>query len=312
MTPRLGTAVAIGNFDGIHLGHQKIIEMTQQLASQYQYTPVMLTFDPYPQQYFHPEKPVPRLTTLREKVDIIRRFDCFVPQEDVTFAMMPGTLSELLVYALPFDQALAQYSPEYFIQEILIKKLKAKMIIVGEDFRFGYQRKGDVKLLQSISEFKTQIISPVMLEGERISSTRVRHSLREGNLELAQKLLGRYYSMTGRIVRGNQRGRQLGFPTANIAMNKRIPPIRGVFAVKVSIDDKSYSAVANIGSRPTVDGMHEFLEVYIFDFGQDIYGKYINIEFIQKIRDEMKFNSLDELKQQIAKDAVAAKEVLCI
>jgi len=284
-----GTAVAIGNFDGVHLGHQKIIQITQQLADQHQYTSAMLTFEPYPQQFFHPEKPVPRLTTLREKIKL-------TPVE--------------LIYALPFDQTLSQYSPEFFIEEILIKKLNAKIIVVGEDFRFGYQRKGDVKLLQSMPEFKSQIISPVMLEGERISSTRVRHALQDGNLELAQKLLGRFYSMTGRVVRGSQRGRQIGFPTANIALHKRIPPVRGVFAVKVKIDDQSYSAVANIGSRPTVDGTREFLEVYIFDFDQDIYRKYINIEFIQKIRDEIKFNSLDELKQQIARDVVAAKGIL--
>lgn len=283
------TAVAIGNFDGIHLGHQKIIDITQQFADQDQYIPVLLTFEPYPQQFFHPEKPVPRLTTLREKMNLIHINH---------------------IYALPFDQTLSQYSPEFFIQEILINQLKAKIIIVGDDFRFGYQRKGDVKLLQSIPEFKSQIISPIMLEDERISSTRVRHALKDGNLALAQKLLGRYYSMTGRVVRGNQRGRQIGFPTANIALHKRIPPVRGVFAVKVKSDDQSYSAVANIGTRPTVDGTREFLEVYIFDFDRDIYGKYINIEFIQKIRDEIKFNSLNELKQQIAKDVVGAKEIL--
>lgn len=283
------TAVAIGNFDGVHLGHQKIIDITQKLAAQDQYIPIMLTFEPYPQQFFHPEKPVPRLTTLREKMNLININH---------------------IYAMPFDHALSQYSPEYFIQEILINKLKAKIIIIGDDFRFGYQRKGDVKLLQSIPEFKSQIISPIMLEDERISSTRVRHALMDGNLKLAQKLLGRHYSMTGRVVRGNQRGRQIGFPTANIALHKRIPPLRGVLAVKVKMDDQNYSAVANIGSRPTVDGTREFLEVYIFDFDQDIYGKYINIEFIQKIRDEMKFNSLDELKQQIARDVIAAKEIL--
>ena len=288
------SAVAIGNFDGIHLGHQKIIEITKNLADQHQYIPIMLTFEPYPQQFFHPEKPMPRLTTLREKMNIINQ------------------LNINNIYALPFDQALSQYSPEFFIQETLIKKLKAKYIIVGEDFRFGYQRKGDVKLLQSILEFNTQIISPVVLDGERISSTRVRHALMDGNLELAQKLLGRNYAMIGRVVRGSQRGRQLGFPTANIALNKRIPPIWGVFAAHIKIDHNIFSGVANIGSRPTVDGTREFLEVYIFDFDQDIYSKYINIEFIQKIRDEIKFSSLEELKQQIARDVIAAKEICSV
>jgi riboflavin kinase/FMN adenylyltransferase len=281
------SVVAIGNFDGLHLGHQKILEVTQNIATQLNYIPVLLTFEPYPQQFFHPEKLVPRLTTLREKINIIQR--------------------GIIFYALPFDRSLALYTPEKFINEILIQTLNAKVIVVGEDFRFGHQRSGDIKLLKAYLDTQSQ--EAVLLDGERISSTRVRHALSGGDLNFAKRLLNRNYSITGRVVRGSQRGRLLGFPTANIALNKRIPPLMGVYAVKTN---GQYPGVANIGSRPTVDGngTRIFLEVFIFDFDQDIYGKYITVEFIHKIRDEKRFESVDALKVQIAEDVVAAKGLL--
>jgi riboflavin kinase/FMN adenylyltransferase len=284
---------AIGNFDGLHLGHQKILDMTQRMALENNCIPVLVTFEPYPYQFFYPEKKRPQLTTLREKINFMQQKSCFMP--------------EGMIYALPFDQSLALSSAEKFIREILLQKLKTKIVIVGEDFRFGYQRTGDVKLLKSCVE--TCSLEPVMSESARISSTRVREALSRGDLISAKKLLGRAYTMTGRVIRGHQRGRQLGFPTANIALSRRVPPLKGVYAV--TAQGRHYG-VANIGTRPTVDGADTFLEVYLFDFNQDIYGQYLTVEFLHKIRDEKRFESLGALKAQIAEDVSAAKKLLLL
>lgn len=265
------TAVAIGNFDGIHLGHQALLKNADSV----------LTFDPYPQAYFHPERKMPRLTTLREK---IRLFENFGIKK---------------VYAIPFDKKFSLLSPEDFI-----KTLKVKKVIVGEDFRFGYQRMGDIALLKQ--HIETEIISSVLYEGIKISSTRVREAFFHHDLPLVKKLLGRNYSMIGRVVKGDGRGKQLGFHTANIALHNRLPPLRGVYAVKIN---KTLSGVANIGSRPTVDGTREFLETHIFDFNKDIYGAYIEVEFLQKIRDEQKFDSLNALQEQIKLDVQLARDI---
>jgi riboflavin kinase/FMN adenylyltransferase len=279
--------VAIGNFDGVHLGHQKLLEEVRNISCENKFTSVLLTFEPYPQEFFCPDNLIPRLTSLREKINFIKKIN-------INY-----------IYALPFNQSLSLYSPEQFIEEILINKLNAKYIVVGEDFRFGYQRKGDIKLLASF--LNTKIISPVMLENERISSSLIRQKLSNGNLESAQKLLGRRYSLIGRVVHGDQRGRTLGFPTANISLKKRIPPLKGVFAVRVNGE---YLGIANLGTRPTVDGKSLFLEVHLFDFNKDIYGQYLEVEFIQKIRDEMRFDSLDQLKKQIEDDVSQVRKIL--
>lgn len=281
------SVVAIGNFDGVHLGHQKLLEKVKDLSRQHHLTSLLLTFEPYPQEFFNLNNLIPRLTSFREKTCITKK------------------MGIEKTYPLHFNKELSLYAPEQFIEEVLIKKIKAKYIVVGEDFHFGHQRKGDVKLLSSY--FDTKIISSVMLEGERISSTLIRQKLLAGDLEAAQKLLGRRYSVIGRVVRGDQRGRTLGFPTANISLKKRIPPINGVFAVKVN---EEHFGVANLGTRPTVDGKKMFLEVNIFDFNKDIYGQYLKVEFVQKIRDEMRFDSLGQLKKQIEDDANQARKIL--
>lgn len=264
------TAVAIGNFDGVHLGHQALLKNAD----------TVLTFEPYPQAYFHPERKMPRLTTLREKLKLFESFGI------------------KKVYALPFDKKFSLLSPENFIT-----MLRTQKIIVGEDFRFGFQRTGDAELLGQY--IPTEIIQPVLYEGLKISSTRVREALANSDLDVVKKLLGRNYSMIGRVVKGAGRGRQLGFHTANILLHKRLPPLRGVYAVKIN---KILRGVANIGSRPTVDGTREFLETHIFDFDQDIYGKYIEVEFIAKLRDEKKFESLNALQEQIKLDIQLARD----
>jgi len=268
--------VAIGNFDGLHLGHQALL----QKAS------VVLTFEPYPQVYFHPERKIPRLTTLREKAHLLEKMG---PQ---------------MLYALPFDQTMAQLPPERFIQTILMNQLQAEKIIVGEDFRFGYQRQGNIETLKNYLD--VDVISPVLYQQKRISSTWVRESLQTGDVNTVKDLLGRYYSMIGRVVRGDGRGRKLGFHTANISLQKRLSPLLGVYAVKVN---HTLKGVANIGSRPTVDGTRHFLEVHLFDFDKDIYGEYIEVEFVHKIRDEKKFDSLNALQEQIKLDIQLARDL---
>ncbi len=270
------TVVAIGNFDGLHLGHQALL----QNAS------VILTFDPYPQAYFHPERKIPRLTTLREKSSILEKF------------------SPELIYALPFNHHLAHLSPSQFIEEILLKKLNAKKVIVGNDFKFGYQRKGTIETLKNYLE--VEAVSPVLYQDKRISSTWVRETLAKGDVNTAQYLLGRYYSMIGRVVKGDGRGRQMGVRTANISLQKRLPPLRGVYGVNIIGIGRG---VANIGSRPTVDGTRNFLEVHIFDFNRDIYGEYIEVEFTHKLRDEKKFDSLNDLQEQIKLDIQHARDL---
>lgn len=271
------TAVAIGNFDGIHLGHQALLKNAD----------AVLTFEPYPQAYFHPERKIPRLTSLREKLQLCEQ--CGVNT----------------VYAVPFDKNFSLLSPKDFIQAVLIKTFGAKKIIVGEDFRFGYQRAGDTELLSQY--ISTEIIQPVLYKNIKISSTRVRQALESGDLNLAKNLLGRNYSMIGRVIKGDGRGRQLGFHTANISLHKRLPPLRGVYAVKIN---NRLKGVANMGSRPTVDGTRDYLETHIFDFNQDIYGQYIEVEFIDKLRDEKKFESLNALQEQIKLDIQLARDKL--
>ncbi|MDX2163833.1 MAG: bifunctional riboflavin kinase/FAD synthetase [Gammaproteobacteria bacterium] len=268
--------VAIGNFDGLHLGHQALL----QKAS------VVLTFEPYPQTYFHPERILPRLTTLREKSHFLEK-------------MGPQAL-----YALPFDQNTAKLLPDDFIQKILISQLHAEKIIVGEDFRFGYQRQGDINTLRNYIDL--DVVNPVLYQQKRISSTWVRECLQTGDVNTVKDLLGRYYSIIGRVVKGDGRGRQMGFHTANISLQKRLPPLLGVYAVNIN---HTLKGVANIGSRPTVDGRRHFLEVHIFDFDKDIYGEYIEVEFVHKIRDEKKFDSLNALQEQIKLDIQLARDL---
>jgi riboflavin kinase / FMN adenylyltransferase len=285
------TVVTMGNFDGVHLGHQALLNQTRSLAKSQQLNSCLLMFEPYPQAFFHPERNIPRLTTLREKMFVLSAFEID------------------MIYALPFNAQISNYSPHEFIDKILLQQLQAQAIVVGEDFHFGHLRAGNVSTLQAIKQFTTYIVPPAMIEGLKISSTRIRNHLQNSDLDNAKALLGHDYFMIGKVVKGDKRGRKLGFPTANISLKKRLPPIRGVYAVKVyGAMSEVLTGVANIGTRPTVDGAHPVLEVHIFDFTQEIYGKYLRVEFINKIRDEKRFTSLDELSSQIAKDVAIARE----
>ena len=285
------SVIAIGNFDGVHLGHQKILQRAVEIAKDIKAVPLVLTFEPYPQQYFHPESSAARLSNLREKINSII-----------------NAVNINHIYILKFNKYLSLYSPEEFIQSILRQKLNASYIIAGEDFRFGRERQGDVNFLKKF--IPVEIMTGIFYQAKRISSTWMREVLKNADFKKVKNLLGREYSMIGRVIKGQQRGRQLGFPTANIALKSRVPPFTGVYAVKIKNQYNHFlgNGIANLGTRPTVHHDNKiFLEVHLLDFNQDIYGQLLEIIFVAKIRDERRFESLQALQQQIRQDVITAK-----
>jgi len=290
-----GCVVTIGNFDGIHLGHQAVLGELAEKAAEMGLPSVVMLFEPHPQEFFDVEYAPARLTRFREKVQMLRRL----------------AVDRLL--CVRFDEKFAEITAQAFIQQVLIEKLGVRYLIIGDDFRFGYGRKGDVDMLRAAGEtagFQVINMRTFSVDGERVSSTRIRAALKIGELNVAEKLLGRSYRMSGRVVQGDQRGRTIGFPTANIYLHRKVSPITGVFAVQVfGLDDEPLQAVANIGTRPTVDGKKCLLEVHLLDFDQDIYGRHVQVMFLRKLREEQRFESLDDLKQQIRRDVQAARDI---
>ncbi|NKB77240.1 MAG: bifunctional riboflavin kinase/FAD synthetase [Gammaproteobacteria bacterium] len=295
-----GCVLTIGNFDAVHVGHQKILQQLVIQGKKLELPVVVMTFDPTPQEYFQRDNAAARLTTIGSRFFQLR--ECGVD----------------IMLALKFDQLIAQTSADDFIEDYLFNTLNVKYLLVGDDFRFGAGRKGNYDLLVNASEkfnFQLGRFDTVIhqdsgdedQERRRVSSTYVRELLREGDMQEASKLLGRNYSMVGRVLHGDKRGRQWGFPTLNLAVT-RTPPMMGVYAVRViGIESGALSGVANLGRRPTVDGLKMLLEVHLFDFSKEIYGKRVCVEFMSKIRDEQKFDSFDALKVQIAKDSQTAR-----
>jgi riboflavin kinase/FMN adenylyltransferase len=285
----------IGNFDGVHLGHQAILRQLMRQAQQRQVSAVVIIFEPQPQEFFAPQQAHARLTRLREKLMVLRRYG-------VT-----------RVLCLHFNTQLAVLSAQAFIEKILVQGLQIQHLVVGDDFRFGNDRQGDFELLQQTGQqygFTVENQHTFIIDGERVSSTRVRQALEQGDISTAQQLLGRPYTLCGRIRYGQQRGRSIGFPTANIFLHRQISPLTGVFAVTLhGIYSQPLPGVANLGTRPTVDGSQFLLEVHLFDFQKTIYGQYVEVEFIRKLRDEQRFNSFAALKQQIMQDVQVAKAV---
>lgn len=279
------SAVAIGNFDGLHLGHQALLTKLNGFSQTHDVLPTVMTFEPHPREYFTPKDAPTRLCSLREKLE-------YFSESGVA-----------RVYICQFNADFAKVSAEDFMQAILRNALNAQSVLVGEDFRFGAKRAGSVDDFQKAG-FNLLTLPQVNLQGARVSSTRVREALNAGLLTEAATLLGRPYSMSGKVVHGAKRGRQLGFPTANVHMRHERPALTGVYAVKLD----GLNAVANLGVRPTIAGIAKLLlEVHILDFNQDLYGKHVRVEFLHKIRDEMKFDGLDALKRQIAKDVLVAR-----
>lgn len=291
-----GCVLTIGNFDGLHLGHQQVIDKLADKGRQLNLPTVAMVFEPQPLEYFLADHAPSRLTRLREKA--------------IQFAKSP--IDALLV--LPFNRKLADYDAEQFISEILVKHLKVKHLVIGDDFHFGKARRGNFAMLQSKGQafgFSVENSVSFELSGLRISSTLIRDALGDGQLAEAKQMLGRDYSVCGRVAHGDKRGRQLGFPTANIEMLRRNTPMAGVFAVTMTgLDGKTYQGVANLGNRPTFDGgAKAVLETHLFNFSGDIYGRYVEVHFKAKIRDEIRFANFEALQAQIKLDVQAAQQI---
>lgn len=288
-----GCVATIGNFDGVHRGHQVILQRCRDLAEAQNLPLLVITFEPYPEEFFVRGSEPPRLTRFREKLALLE-------EQGVN-----------RIFCLRFNQHLANMPAEEFIQQVLVNGLGVRHLVVGDDFRFGRQRQGDFAMLCQAGEahgFAVENTPTVSVEADRVSSTRVRQALQDGRLEQAQQMLGRPYFICGHVAHGDKRGRTIGFPTANIHMHRKVVPLRGVFAVSVDgLGDSPLSGVANIGVRPTVDGSQMLLEVHLFDFEQQIYGRHVQVNFHQFIRSEKKFDGLEALKQQIAADSEAAR-----
>lgn len=291
-----GSVVTIGNFDGMHQGHQVILNTVKAQAKKANLPSVVVLFEPQPAEFFNPVLAPVRLMSFREKMTYLKAY-----QIDI-------------VLCLRFNTLLSCYSSDRFIQDILINTLNTKWITIGDDFQFGHHRQGNFSTLKAAGRqhgFDVVALSTqIGCDQKRISSTKVRDLLKAGQLGAVKAALGRPYSLSARVIKGDQRGRTIGVPTANMALKREHPPIMGVYAVQVTGLDKGYYGVANVGYRPTVNGQAYLLEVHIFDFDQDIYGTYLNVHFIEKIRDEKRFDSFDALKRQIYQDISIARNVL--
>jgi len=289
-----GCVVTIGNFDGVHLGHQAVLGQLAEQAKAIGLPTTVVTFEPQPQEFFAPSKAAPRLTRFREKYQALKRY------------------SVDRILCLRFDQQFASMSAEAFIEQVLVQGLDVKYLVIGDDFQFGKGRQGNFELLCEAGKklgFPVVNMHTFNIEGERVSSTRIRNALKQGDLVLAEQLLGRTYRMCGRVAHGDKRGRTIGFPTANIHLHRKTSPVQGVYAVEMfGIKGEPVLGIANVGNRPTVDGTRSLLEVHLFDFNEEIYGSYVHVNFVHKIRNEMKFDSFEVLKEQIKKDEKQARE----
>lgn len=281
-------ALAIGNFDGLHMGHQALLSKTIEVAKAQQLKPAVMTFEPHPREFFTPQNAPARLSSLREKLEYFEEAGI----EDV--------------FVLRFNQTFSAITAKAFMHEVLREKLNANAILVGGDFCFGAKRQGNVQDLIDAG-FDLIDFPQIEVDGMRVSSTLVREALAVGNFNQAYRYLNRPYSVSGKVVHGAKRGRKLGYPTANVHMRHERPAFTGVYAVKLD----GRSGVANLGVRPTIAGIPKLmLEVYIFDFNGDLYDQHVHVEFFHKIRDEAKFDGLDALKKQIALDVESAKYFL--
>lgn len=288
-----GTAAVIGNFDGVHRGHQALLTALRNMASQAKLPMLVIVFEPQTREYFLKEQSPPRLTSLRKKLQIFQQFD-------VNY-----------VCCLRFNHHVASMSAVEFAEKIIFSRLKVKHLYVGKDFRFGHDRLGDAHLLQKIGQThqaQVTVAADVILDHNRVSSTLIRQALQAGHLQEAERWLGRTFSICGRVIYGDAQARIWGIPTANIKLSKRPLPVYGVFFVKVKLPDNSvWFGVANVGCRPTLDGQKNLLEIHIFNFSGSLYGERLEVFFLHKLRNEQKFASKDELIAQIHADVAAAR-----
>lgn len=291
-----GCVGTIGTFDGVHMGHRRIVERVLAQAERCDLPSVVISFEPTPREFFAGGKPPGRLTRFREKFTELHKLG-------VDWFFCP-----------PFDAAMERLAPDKFIRQLLVDTLHIRYLVVGDDFVFGHKRSGTIADLQRAGSsygFSVEQAETVLENAERVSSTSIRRALEAGDMTAATAMLGRRYSMTGRVIDGNKLGKKLGFPTANVNLNRRTSPIAGIFAVLVGgLGPDQLNGVASVGTRPTVDGIEPLLEVHIFDFDREIYGEYIRVEFIQKLRDEVRFPDLEALTRQMHIDAAQARQIL--
>lgn len=292
------TAITIGAFDGIHLGHKALFQETLRIAQTLNLEPLVVTFDPHPRKVIQPHLSLKLLTTLEEKLELIEK---------------EGFLK---IVILPFTLALAELSPDLFVEKYIVDYLKTRYVIVGFNFRFGRNRLGDTELLKNLGakyQFQVKIVSPVIIDEKRVSSSLIRDLIAKGEVDKASLFLGRPYLLTGKVIKGKGRGRLLGFPTANLLVSEeKLIPARGVYAVWAYLHNRKYKGALNIGFNPTFSERELSIEVHLlnFDTSQDLYNQLIRIEFIKYIRNEKKFTSMEELKVQIEKDCQLVDKIL--
>jgi riboflavin kinase/FMN adenylyltransferase len=287
--------LTIGKFDGVHLGHQAVLQSVLQKADELNLPAVVMVFEPQPEELFAPQHAPARLSLLRDKYVELQKIG----------------VHRLL--CVRFCAEFSSMSPQAFIKDLLVNRLGVKFLVVGDDFRFGVGRSGDFNMLveQSVAlGFDVVSTQSFRMHENRISSTAIRNALEEGDFELATAMLGRPFTVFGKVVHGEKNGRKIGFPTANILLRRHKSPLSGVFAVKVRHGDELYKGVANVGCRPTLNGTRMQLEAHLFNFSGDLYSQQLSVEFVSKIRDEIKFSDFQELTIQIKKDAEQAKILL--
>ena len=290
-----GCVLTIGNFDGVHLGHQQVIKALVRKAKALNSVAAVLVFEPQPQELFSPETAPARLCRLRDKYNLLAK------------------LGVQRLICVNFTLKFANQSAQHFIEHLLVKKLGIKHLIVGDDFHFGKNRTGNFSMLCQAGEqygFDVSDTTSYKMADCRISSTVIRQALEQDDLVTVKQMLGREYSIIGRVFHGDKRGRQLGFPTANVLLKRRVSPLSGVFAVMVNTNFGQFKGVANIGARPTINGVRQQLEVHIFDFDESLYGQCIEVIVKKKLRPVIKFDSLEALTAQIHQDTEQAKKVL--
>lgn len=290
-----GCVLTIGKFDGVHLGHQAVLKSVLQKAEELNLPAVVMVFEPQPEELLSAERAPARLSLLKDK---------YIALRDI------GVHRLLCVR---FTREFSSISPQSFINDLLIKQLGVKFLVVGDDFRFGYKREGDFEMLREASEtagFDVVSTQSFKVHDCRISSTAVRSALNKGDFEAAREMLGGAYVIRGKVVHGEKNGRTIGYPTANVLMRRHKSPVAGVFAGLVRTETGTYNAVINVGNRPTLNGQRMQLEAHLFDFDGDLYGQNVEVELLKKIRDEIKFPDFQVLKQQIKKDATQARSLL--
>ncbi len=285
-----GCVLTIGNFDGIHRGHQKIIKALVTKANTLGVPSIVISFSVPPESFFG--RPKARLSSFRDKH---------------LFLESLGVEKHLLIR---FNKDFSQMSAQTFVEDVLLAKLKMRCCFIGDDFRFGKDRQGDYSMLENMAktcDFVAHKVNRVTVNGKRVSSSEIRELLRQGEFSMAEELLGRPFAIEGRIMHGEKRGRTIGFPTINISIGRKLSPVLGVFAVLIELNKKTYHGVCNVGKRPTIGGEKTLLEVNIFDFDKNVYGEHAKVLFRHRIREEMKFESVQQLQSQIASDANIAR-----